>query len=443
MSPRPVDVLVVGGGLAGAVAALAARSAGAAVALVRRAPGASALSGGAIGVAPDLGALPLDPLLTRRSPLESARRLAVRWPGHPYARLGVEALEEALAFAASELSALLEPPDGRPRFLAHVSGAVAECALCQRTQAGGDLRRLSGRVAVVGFAGHLGVDARLVAAGVDRLRAAGAPAPVVVEVGWPTDADDGALAPAALARALERPGAAEALGAALRRALPDERETARPDRITAGLLPPVLGIDPAARVHERVAAAAGLPVAELVSDPPSVPGLRLDAAILARLSAAGVLVVEALVAPGGGPGRPAALLETGSEGGEALLAPAWVLATGRFLGGGVVRAGALVEPLLGLPVRAAAPGAPGAEPPDRSSASLTVKGRRAPQPLLAAGVRIDGEGRPLGEDGTPVHPRRFAAGAVIGGHEHASDGTGLGVAILSGFLAGRAAARGR
>jgi glycerol-3-phosphate dehydrogenase subunit B len=31
---------------------------------------------------------------------------------------------------------------------------------------------------------------------------------------------------------------------------------------------------------------------------------------------------------------------------------------------------------------------------------------------------------------------------VIGGHEHAADGTGLGVALLTGWLAGRAAADG-
>jgi len=438
---RVAEVMVIGGGLAGAVAALAARAAGAQVLLVRRAPGASALSGGAIGVAPDLGALPDDPLRTRRSPLESARRLAARWPGHPYARLGLEALEEALAFTAAELSALLEPPDGRPRFLAHASGAVAECALCQRSQAPGDLRRLEGRIAVAGFAGHLGWDARLVSAGVNRLRAAGGPEAAALDVDWPRGPDGGALSPAGLARALEPPGAAEALGAALKRALPDQAALERPARIAVVLLPPVLGIDPAARVPERVAAAAGLPVAELISDPPSVPGLRLDAALLSRLRGAGVEVVEGSLQPGGGPGRPAAVEEAGVGAARSLLAPAWVLASGRFIGGGLVRTGALAEPLLGLPVRAAAPGAPGAEPPDRSPASLTARVRSAPQPLLAAGVLVDREGRPLGEGGQPLHPRLYAAGAIIGGHEHASDGTGLGVAILSGFLAGRRAAR--
>lgn len=454
------DVLVVGGGLAGAVAALAARAAGASVVLVRRAPGATALSGGAIGVAPDLDALPSDGLMGRRSPLESARRLASRRPDHPYALLGVAALEEALGFAGAELSAVLEPADGRPRFLAHVSGAVAECALCQRSQAAGDLRRVRGAVAVVGFANHLAFDARLVAAGVARRITSGGPEALAVEVAWPLDPADGALRPVELARALEGPGAAETLGSALREALPRQ--------VAVVLLPPVLGLDPAARVVERVAEAAGVPVAELVSDPPSVPGLRLDAALLLRLAQAGVEVVHGDVLAGATPGRPVQVAlhgeagvplaragadEAGAAGAGTELVPAaalleitaraLVLATGRFIGGGIVRRGVLLEPLLGLPVQASESGAAGVRLATRPAATLTVRERRAAQPLLAAGLKVDGSCRPLGEDGMPVHYRLFAAGALIGGHEHAADGTGLGVGILSGFLAGRGAAGSR
>jgi len=426
VTARRCDVLVVGGGLAGAVAALAARAAGREVVLVRSGPGATAWSGGAIGVAPDLDALPTDHLRDRRSPLESARRLAARRPDHPYARLGVAALEEALAFAGAELSAVLEPADGRPRFLAHVSGAVAECALCQRSQAAGDLRRLRGLAAVVGFSGHLGFDARLVASGLARRAAAGGPAVAAVEAAWCTAPGEGTLDPASLARLLEAPGRAEALGEAIRLVLPAGAAVA--------LVPPVLGLDPAARVPERVAAAAGLPVAEVVSDPPSVPGLRLDAAILRRLLEAGVEVVHGALPPGGGPGKPV------SVGGLELTAPAWVLATGRFLGGGVARRGLLCEPLLGLPVLASEGGAAGVRLAARPPLALTVRERKAAQPLLAAGVQVDATSRPLGEDGVPVHYRLFAAGALVGGHEHAADGTGLGVAILSGWLAGRGAA---
>jgi glycerol-3-phosphate dehydrogenase subunit B len=428
---RHVDVLVIGGGLAGAVAALQAQALGASVLVVRRSPGATALSGGAIGVAPDLDALPGDPLRERRSPLESARRLAARRPGHPYAVLGVHHLEEALGFAAAHLSELMEPPDGRPRFLAHVVGGVGECALCLRSQAAGDLRRARGLVAVVGFSGHLGFDARLVASAVARLTASGGPGVAVVEAAAFTGADDGALRSVELARALEPPGAAEALGAAIRAVLPRGA--------TVALVPPVLGLDPVARVHARVEAAAGLPVAEALSDPPSVPGLRVDAALLARLDGAGVEVLVGEVAPGGGPGRAVRV------GDSVIEARSWVLATGRFLGGGLVRGAGLVEPLLGLPVLASEAGAAGLALAGRPPSALTLRRRKAAQPLLAAGLAVDEAGRPLDETGRPADERLFAAGAVLGGHEHAADGTGLGVAILSGWIAGRgaAAARGR
>jgi glycerol-3-phosphate dehydrogenase subunit B len=426
MTTRRVDVLVVGGGMAGVVAALAARAQGASVLLVRRSPGATALAGGAIGVAPDLDALPGDPLIGRRSPLESARRLAARRPGHPYAWLGVGDLEEALGFAGAHLSALVEPADGRPRFLAHVSGGVVECALCLRSQAAGDLRRARGLAVVVGFSGHLGFDAGLVASAVARLTASGGPAAAAVEAAAFTGPGDGALRPVELARALEPPGAAEALGAAIRAVLPRGA--------TVALLAPVLGLDPAARVHARVEAAAGLPVAEVVADPPSVPGLRLDAALLARLEGAGVEVLQGDLGPGGGPGRPVSLGETVIEAGS------WVLATGRFVGGGVLRQAGLVEPLLDLPVLASEAGAAGLELAGRPPALLTVRQRVAAQPLLAAGVAVDAACRPLDEAGRPVGERLFAAGALIGGHEHAADQTGLGVAILSGWIAGRGAA---
>jgi len=201
----------------------------------------------------------------------------------------------------------------------------------------------------------------------------------------------------------------------------------------------VLGLDPAARVHARVEAAAGLPVAEVLSDPPSVPGLRIDAALLARLDGAGVEVLIGEAAPGGGPGRAVRVGESVIE------ARSWVLATGRFLGGGLTRSGGLTEPLQGLPVLASEAGAAGLALAGRPPLALTVRSRKAAQPLLAAGLAVDEACRALDETGRPADERLFAAGSILGGHEHAADGTGLGVAILSGWIAGRgaAAARGR
>jgi glycerol-3-phosphate dehydrogenase subunit B len=198
----------------------------------------------------------------------------------------------------------------------------------------------------------------------------------------------------------------------------------------------VLGLRPAARVPERVAEAAGIPVAETLSDVPSIPGIRLQDRIEAALREAGVAVVRGELA---GTATPGAVVEVD---GASVLARSWVLATGRFVGGGIVRRGTLVEPALRLPVQAAEGREAGVHLSARPAASLTVRDRRAPQPLLSAGLRVDASLRPLDEAGRPVHPRLFAAGAVLGGHEQATDGTGLGVAIVTGLLAGRAAARG-
>jgi len=429
VSAVEADVLVVGGGMAGAIAALAAREAGARAAVVRRAPGATALSSGAISVAPDREALSGEPLgdRHRRGVLGAAERLAAARPDHPYAIAGTARLADALDFAARELAEVLAPRLDRPRLLATPLGGAVAAALCQGSMAAGDLLAAGGPLAVAGFHGHLGFDAALVAAGLARYAARGAPDVRAIAFDLPRIIR-AAARPHELAAALEAAGAAEAAGEALRAALPAG--------VAVALLPPVLGLDPAARVPERIAAAAGVAVAETLSDVPSVPGLRLQRAIDARLRAVGVEVVTGAVSRAAGPGAP---LEAG---GRVVRAASWVLASGRFVGGGIARRGVLVEPALGLAVQAAEGAEAGVHLAARPAASLTVRDRRAPQPLLSAGLRVDGALRPLDEHGRAVHPRLFAAGAVIGGHEQATDGTGLGVAILTGYLAGRAAASG-
>src|SRR5207302_4353393 len=93
------DVVVIGGGLAGSCAALAAREEGADVLLVARAPGATAVSSGAI----DFAASDDDASIG-----EAARKLA-RSDDHPYALLGnglVPAIDDALQLLRRHLSAL-------------------------------------------------------------------------------------------------------------------------------------------------------------------------------------------------------------------------------------------------------------------------------------------------------------------------------------------------
>ncbi|HEU4382018.1 MAG TPA: FAD-binding protein [Anaeromyxobacteraceae bacterium] len=425
------EVLVVGGGLAGAMAALAARRSGARVALARRAPGATAVSSGAISSGTDPTELPGASLGARAGVADSARRLAALRPRHPYAVAGerLERLEEALAFAAGELSPVLAPFTGRHRWLPTPYGSFQAAALCQRSMVAADLGEARGRLAVVALRGHMAWDAGMVASAVERAAPLGGPRAEVARLDFPMWEEAALWRPHELAGFLERPGAAEDLGAMLRRSLPSGA--------SAAVFPPVLGLSPGADVASRVAAAAGLPVAETLSDVPSVPGLRLQAALEARLRSAGVEILAGDLREGKGPGAPAACA------GREVLAPSWVLASGRFVGGGIVRRGALAEPLLGIPVTAAeAFGDWGAHLARRPAASLTYREGRAPQPLLSAGVACDALFRPLDAHGAVIHERLFAAGAVLGGHDQAADGSGLGLAVFTGYLAGQAAAAG-
>ena len=135
-------VLVIGGGIAGYCAALAARRDGAEVTVVARSPGASALYAGGMEVVDDL-----DAILARQR-------------HHPIARLGLDSVRLAseLDVAIHTLQIALEK-DGfkfegtwRTRGLySDIHGLARPANLVPSTVSGGELRALSGRrVAVVG-----------------------------------------------------------------------------------------------------------------------------------------------------------------------------------------------------------------------------------------------------------------------------------------------------
>src|SRR5207248_5005534 len=141
------SVVVIGGGLSGACAALAARESGADVVLVSRAPGATAVSSGAIDFAATAADVPIG---------EAAEALARR-RGHPYALLGDglrPAIDDAIALLRRHLGALglegARSSEDRNLWLATPLGQAKPAALAQGAIAAGDLRALAARGARVG-----------------------------------------------------------------------------------------------------------------------------------------------------------------------------------------------------------------------------------------------------------------------------------------------------
>jgi glycerol-3-phosphate dehydrogenase subunit B len=417
------EVLVVGGGMAGAIAALRARALGARVRLVRRALGATALSSGAIDVAADPTAPPGDLVALAGSPYDAAKLFARSRPLHPYAVLHseLERLPEALGFAAQSLPELLTPPQDLNALLPTPLGTVKPAAMGQRSVMAGDVTQLAARVVVVQPWGNPLVDAHLVAKGVAQAaRVLGRAVELsVLESRFFGQYEDALRQPVELGERLDAQGALDAFARDIQERLPTGARLL--------LVPAVLGRR-LRGLAPQLEALLGVPCAELLATAPSLPGIRLQEALDEALSKAGVPLEEGRVTlePDG-----ALFVE-----GRTLSADAVVLATGKFIGGGIVREGAFGEPVFGLPVFAG-PRALGGE----FIGNLLDADVAGEQLAFHAGVRIDAQLRPLGADGVARRERLFAAGAVIGGYDPAADKTGLGVAIFTGYLAGERAAQ--
>jgi len=374
------DLLVLGGGIAGAAAALAAARRGRRVAVVRGGPGATALSAGAW-----------------RGPLPVEVGEALAEGGVPHERPA-----GALPHPRGEL----------------VPADHAAPAQCRAVPVEGAL--------VCGIVGLPGFDAAALArlwgeaAGV-RLEAA------VVAAGSGTPA--AGWSPVALAAALDRDPSplADALA-----------EAVRVSGATRVIVPAVAGLERSAAVLAALGEAAGVPVGEALGVPPSLPGWRLDRALLAGLATAGVEVVQGRVVEREVEGRRVVAVGVRPTRGDAealrLEAAAYVLATGKYLGGGIVVEGTIREAALGCPVRVDHVGPP-VEAFD--ALALTHADRSLPQPLLRAGVETDAQGRPVDGRGDVVYENVYVAGTVRAGRSGSEPG--LGAAAKEGVRAGEAA----
>ncbi|HVE86522.1 MAG TPA: FAD-binding protein, partial [Myxococcales bacterium] len=221
----PVGVLVIGGGMAGAVAALSAARSGVKVLVARRALGATAVSSGAVDVAPDPTAAPGDLLAQRVVPEEGAAAVARLYPAHPYGvlRAHLGRLGESLRFFAAAVPELFWPPGDANALLPTPMGTLKPAAMAQRSLLMSDVPSLPERVAVVQFQALPSVDARMVARGLeDAAPALGRKlAAVVIHSTYFRTVEDPHRPVHELAAMLDAPGAVEALAEELRPKLVD------------------------------------------------------------------------------------------------------------------------------------------------------------------------------------------------------------------------------
>lgn len=244
-------------------------------------------------------------------------------------------------------------------------------------------------------------------------------------IGFP-DMDSGAEVYAeVLARALEVPATRKQLA---------ERIAPLIGNAQALGLPAILGVHRPDDVHRELQSLLGIPVFEIPTMPPAVPGVRLRELFETALPQRGVALEPqhrvrhlALLPRGIG-----AKLED-AYGEVTIEADAAVLATGRFTSGGL-RADpkTIRETLANLPVT---------QPEGRAAWYRADYFDRRGHAIHRAGISVDREWRPLDSAGKPAHPRLFAAGSLLAHQDWIRQRCGAGVAIATAYQAVKSAAQ--
>jgi glycerol-3-phosphate dehydrogenase subunit B len=386
------DVIVVGTGLAGLVAATRLAEGGARVLVLAKGVGATHLSPCTIdvlGYAPDA----VD------RPGEALGRLAAE---HPYSIVGRDAVEAAIAWWL-EAMPYVGGLDENLRLPTAV-GALKPSALVPETMAAG---AGTDPVCVVGLRALKDFHAPLLA---DNLTRAGVDARAVeLDLRPEKRVDANSLG---FARAFDDPSfRADVIGALSTRLGAGERVA----------FPAVLGITQPGVVWGELQERLGHPVFEVPTLPPSVPGMRVFATLRERLRrAGGRVVLNAVVIGAHRAGDRVTSLRARVGLREVAYDADWVVvATGGFASGGLELDShwQAREVALGLPVS----GVPAGE---RFRADYFGE-----HPMGRAGVAVDQRLRPAGLENVLV------AGATLAGAEPWREKSGDGISLTTGHRA--------
>jgi len=462
------DVLVIGGGLAGMTAAIAAADAGAETRLVTASQSTLRQASGLIdvlGYPPSGSSSPTGadspggpvprgdagaPADDSRGPLVDPFDAVADLPeGHPYERVGPDAIRDGLAAFDAIVEGYAGGHTDANALVPTHGGAVKPTARYPDSTAAG--LASDGRDAVlVGFSSLPALDAPLAAA---HLSEAGVPFAVDgVTVRFPGElrADATATRYAELLERDELPGG-EVEGASATAVSDGGREAAScravlADRVADAVdaadvdpqrigFPAVLGEEHPTEVRAALADRLDAAVFEVPCGPPSLPGIRLERQLRAALRDRDVSVAD---------GRPVVdfqattdrvdevHVESAGGGTVPMAAEQYVLATGGLVGTGIeADREAVREPVFDCHV---------AHPGDRYE--WFADDVFGDHPFAAFGVAVDRSLRPLDAADAPEFANLRAAGAVLGGYDLAAEKSGAGVSLATGHAAGATAAKG-
>jgi glycerol-3-phosphate dehydrogenase subunit B len=406
-----VQLAVIGSGMAGFAASVFALDRGMITAQVGN-TGAVAYTTGYLDL---LGG---DRQSLLADPWQALAQLREREPRHPLARIGDDDIRAALTQFTQAVSAMgiaYTPPGDTNLMALSPAGTLKPTSSVPRTMLPGIEAMAQGTpTLIVDFAGLKGFSAAELVANLKTewpmLRAA--------RIAFP-ELPSGQAYPEVMARALEVPANRERLAGLIRPLIGDAGAVG---------VPAVLGIHNPDRVQQQLQQLLGVPLFEIPTIPPAVPGIRLREMFEQCFPARGLTLV---------PQQKVTRIELANEcvrlflkdsyGDVEIIAQTAILATGRFLSGGLsAERDGVRETLLDIPV---------SQPDGRAEWYREQYFDTRGHPLNRAGIEVDDQFRPLGAEGRPLDARLFAAGILLAHQDWTRQRCGAGVAIASAYRA--------
>lgn len=413
------DLIVIGAGLSGLIAAYTVAKAGHQVKIIAKGLGATHWHAGSIDV---LGYYPNDTMPVER-PFEAILELKRAQPRHPYAMLGESHVADALNNFVALTQEIGLPyagaaKDGDNLWLPSPVGAARPTFLAPHAQLAGDLSRAEPML-IVGLRGLRDFYPELIAENLNkqghRARAAFLPLDLI------TERHD--ITTVQLAYALDDSARRGKLGDALK-ALAQAGE-----RIG---LPAILGMDAHAAVMSELQAQTGAAIFELPTLPPSVPGVRLTNMLRQQLARLKVRVEVNIDVIGFHAEGDRVIWVESEASGRPLKhrAEKFLLATGGILGGGINtdHTGKVWETIFNLPL---------ATPRDRGQWFRARFFDPAGHPIFRAGVPVNCEFQPIDANDARVFANVWAAGNLLAHTDPILERSLEGIALTTGAAAAR------
>ena len=399
------DLIVIGMGLSGLMAAKTAAEMGKKILLIGKGMGSLSLFSNTIDV---LGNLP--------ETMNISNGLS-QWvkdhPEHPYSKVGSEGIEEGL----SSFISLFPPPysfeavgDGNT-LIPTGAGTLRPTYLIPVTMVAGTALK-EGDALIVGFEGFKDFYARYVA---DQLNCRG------ITLSLPEVSQRETTA-TALARLLEKQSFRRTVGGEIKKQLHGQTKVG---------LPALLGMNGPIQVKEDLEEIMGVKVFEIPILPPSIPGMRIFNRFKEWLIRRGVTFLLGYSV------SRATLKGKRCEGIEVLRPPIstsyssdhYILATGRFIGGGLTAGEEKIsESVFDLPVF---------QPREREEWFQKSFFSNLSHPVHQSGILTDSCLRPVDEKGNPILENVRIAGSLLAHHHCIDEKSREGIEISTGYMAAK------